>query len=109
MSLFFLLNMMKSTTLVAARIAATKTSNPASGPAPKTIGIGPMNITTPVLAELGLEPNMMLARTIAAPVNSRINPAARRRVSQIGEFDSSVPPSLIIPSSGVVLLHLQRK
>ena len=57
------------------------------GPDPKTIGIGPMKITTPVLAE---PPAVKLAaRSTITPTKTKIKPEKSSGKSQFGVFEVS--------------------
>jgi hypothetical protein len=55
-----------------------KTINEASGPAPITIGNGPMKITPPKLAE-PLPESTAATKIIIMPVKTRANPKIRNR------------------------------
>jgi len=55
-----------------------KTINEASGPAPITIGKGPMKITPPKLAEPPPE-SAAATKTIITPAKTKINPKIKNR------------------------------
>ena len=85
-----------STMLIAVIRTPTRINKPVSGPDPKTKGIGPMKITTPVLVELLSPANAAAAKTTTTPVNTKTKPTPSNMRSHLGNPEVPDPSRLLL-------------
>jgi hypothetical protein len=75
--------MRNARSISAVNIAASISVNMAFGPAPNAIGIGPMNIITPVLVDALVFESIVAVRVMIIPVAISANPRMRSALKSL--------------------------
>jgi hypothetical protein len=94
--------------LITARIMLNRTIHAVSGPAPTTIGNGPMKITAPKLAEPPPE-STAATKTTIMPTKTKIKPKIKNRKNLLGTAASSATVWDFSSAFLLVPIHLNNK